>query len=89
MTTTVRERYNKMLNNTSLMWEGLGPDGVKGDYTETSREIARAIYARDTQRLGQLLLTQVDDYIYDVAEAYEQYDDDGELRAHIANALPF
>lgn len=89
MTTTVRARYAKMLDNDSLLWEALGPDGVSGDYTEKTREIARAIYARDTQRLGQLLLTQADDYIYKVAEAYEQYDDDGELRAHIANALPF
>jgi len=89
METTVRARYNRMLANDSLMWEGLGPDGVEGDYTEHSQEIARAIADRDALRLGKLLLNQVDDYIYAVAEAREEYDDDGELRAHIANRLPF
>ena len=89
MKTTVRARYNKILSNDSVMWEGLGPDGVEGDYIEHSKEIARAIADRDAIRLGKLLLNQVDDYIYSVAEAREEYDDDGELRAHIANRLPF
>ena len=84
---TVRARYAKMLDNDSLLWEALGPDGVKeSQYKEVSREVARAIYARDALKLGRLLLNQADDYIERIANNYRDFDDSGELRCNKVEA---
>lgn len=56
------EETDVLFNNTNILWEGIGPDGVNGGWDDvdyTAYEIASLMKEHKYEELGKLVYNQV------------------------------
>ena len=74
---TLQESRHRLLNNTTLLWEAIGPDALPKDETAASNletAIASALVEEDYELLGRLVTGLALTYVYEITRD-EIYDD--------------
>ena len=66
---TLQESRHRLLNNTTLLWEAIGPDALPKDETAASNletAIASALVEEDYELLGRLVTGLALTYVYEI-----------------------
>lgn len=74
---TLQESRHRLLNNTGLLWEAIGPDALPKDETAATTleaAIASALVEEDYELLGRLVTGLALTYVYEITRD-EIYDD--------------
>jgi len=74
---TLQESRHRLLNNTTLLWEAIGPDALPKDETAATNletAIASALVEEDYELLGRLVTGLALTYVYEITRD-EIYDD--------------